>query len=335
MNNTTTPASASAMIQFNPLMPVSLVVLYWCLSVVILIFCVVSAVAMKRTKRTPYGTKLLSLGLIMYDILFLIVSPVSKLFDFNDSYPIWHATRGFQIAAQIVVASMSIERLFVLNWPYTYLRVVTERRIKVVCSTVIIFGYLHFVLYKGSACYARGMVPNCGFFWSSYLVTLSFLLPAVSFACFVKIYKIICRSEGTHRPMHTVRQYKGTVASFMVLVNATFSQIVWICLSVLYFIRARNGGVDDGLFGTLGDWSNLVSCIVDPLIYVMWFNETKMQLLSIFQRTCPFVRPKIERLRVEIYHLDFHPREAGDLVLENRAMDPEVVVSNPIQPAAS
>ena len=335
MNNTSTPASESDMIQFNPLMPVSLVVLYWCLSAVILIFCVVSAVAMKRTKRTPYAAKLLSLGLLTYHILFLIVSPVSKLFDLNDSYIIWHAIRGFQIAAQLVVGCVSLERLFVLNWPYVYLRVMTERRTNLVCSFAIIFAFLQYAVYRGSVCYTRNKALYCGLSLGAYLIPLSALVPVVSFVSFIKIYKIIRKSEDIHRTMHSIRQYKGTVATFLVLVNTTISQVIWVSLSVLYLNRSSNGAEEDGLFATLADWGNLLNCTVDPFIYVMWFNETRMQFFKMFKVICPYVRPKIEQLRVEIYQLDFHPREPGDLVVDNRAEDLEEGVSNPIQPAAS
>ena len=335
MNNTPTSSSESDMIKLNPLMSVSLVVMYWCLSMVILIFCVVSAVAMKQTKRTPYAAKLLSLGLLTYHILFLVLSSVSKLFDYNDSYPIWHAVRGFQIAAQLIVGCMSLERLFVLKWPYVYLRVMTERRTKLVCSLVIIFAFLQFAVYRGSVCYTRNKALNCGPSWGAYLITLSAVVPVVSFVSFIKIFKIIHKSEDRHRTMHSIRQYKGTVATFLVLVNTTISQIIWVGLSVLYFNRSSNGVEEDGLFATLADWGNLLNCIVDPLIYVMWFNETRMQFFKMFEVICPYVRPKIEQLRVEIYQLDFHPREPADLVVEYRAMDPEEGVSNPIQPGAS
>ena len=162
MNNASTPTPASAMIQFNPIMPLSLVVLYWCLSAAILIFCVVSSVAMGRTKNTPHGTKLLSLGLLMYDIMFLILSPCSKLFPFNDVFLIWHATRGFQIAAQIIVGCMSLERLFVFNWPYVYLRVMTEQRIKKICIAICSLVYLQYVAMRGVFCYASDTAITCG-----------------------------------------------------------------------------------------------------------------------------------------------------------------------------
>ena len=293
------------MIKFNPLMPVSLVVLYLCLASAILILCSLTAVAVYRTKKTPYGAKLLSLGLLTYDILFLLFGIVTKRFEFNDVYMIWHATRGFKIAAQFVVGCMALEILFVLNWPYVYLRVMTERRIKVACTAVITFGFIHYALIRGTVCYARNMAINCGIDLAAYLLTYCIVIPAISFICFIKIYKVIRNSEDKHRSMHAIRQYKGTVAAFLVLVNTTISQIVYLGLSVLYFTRTANGQVADGFVGTLADWSNFVNCIVDPAIYVIWFSETRMELLKLVKGVCPWVKPRIERLRVEVFQLDF------------------------------
>ena len=110
---------------------------------------------------------------------------------------------------------------------------------------------------------------------------------------------------------------------------------MWLGLAVFNFTRKAKGVEEDGLVSTLADWSNLINCTIDPMIYVLWFGETRMEVFKIVQGVCPFVQPKIEQLRVEIYHLDFHPREPGDLVVEYRAMDPEEGVSDPIQPATS
>ena len=286
-------------------MPISLLVLYWCLASAVLILCILSFVAVYRSKKTPYGTKLLSLGLLAYDILFLLSSSASKPFDYNDVYFILHATRGFTIAAQFIVGYMSLERLFVLNRPYIYLRVMTERRIKVVCIAASIFGFLHYSVIRGVFCYARGKAVNCELGFPVYLVTFCTVIPAVSFISFVKIYKIIRRSEDKHRTKYTIRQYKGTIAAFLVLVNTTFSQVVWLGLSVLYFTRTARGEKEDGSVATLADWSYLVNCIVDPTIYVIWFSETRMEILKLIKGVCPCVKPKIEKLRMEIYHLSF------------------------------
>ena len=284
-------------------MPISLVVLYMCLSWAILILCMLSAIAVYRTKKTPYGAKLLSLGLLTYDILFLLFSPVSKFFEFNDVILIWHATRGFQIAAQTVVGCMAFERLFVLNWPYVYLRLMTERRMKGACIAVSMFGFLQYAVMRGVLCYARDKEGKCGLEFSVYLVAISIVVPAISFISFVKIYNIICKSKDKHQQMHSIRQYKGTIAAFLVLLNTTVSMFIWLGLSVLS-IRA-SGTEEIGFVATLADWSNFVNCIVDPAIYVIWFSETRMEVMKLVKGVCPWVKPKIERLRVEVFQLDF------------------------------
>ena len=291
------------MLEFKPILPISLLVLYWCLSFVILILCALSLVAVYRTKKTPYGTKLLSLGLLTYDILFLLAASASKPFDYTDVYPIVHASRGFTIAAQFIVGCMSFERLFVLNWPYVYLRAMSEQRTKIICIAICILGFLHYSVMRGAFCYARGQAMNCELGFAAYLVFFCTVIPAVSFICFVKIYKIIRRSEAKHRTKHAIRQYKGTVAAFLVLVNTTVSQIVWLGLAVIYFTRTARGQKEDGYVATLADWSYLLNCIVDPTIYVIWFSETRMEMLKLLK--CPCVKPKIEKLRKEIYHISF------------------------------
>ena len=61
------------------------------------------------------------------------------------------------------------------------------------------------------------------------------------------------------------------------------------------------------------------------MIYALWFGETRMEVFKIVQGVYPFVRPKIEQLRAEIYQFDFHHMEHGDLVVDNRTLGPEVV----------
>ena len=143
------------MIEFKPLMPVYLLVVYLSLASAVLVLYMLSFVAVYRTKKTPYATKLLSLGLLTYDILFLALSSFSKLFDYNDVYPIWKVTRGFQVTAQLILGNMALERLFILNWPYVYLRVANECRTKMVCIAVVVFGHLFgkelFILFAASA----------------------------------------------------------------------------------------------------------------------------------------------------------------------------------------
>ena len=291
------------MLAFDPLMPIPLVVLYTSISFATLILCSLSLVAISRTKKTPYATKLLSVTLLTYDILFLILSCVCKLFDYSDIYVVSHMARGFQIAAQMVVGAMALERLFVLNWPYVYLRVVTGRVIRCACCVLFLFTFTQFYGIRAVMCYLRNKAINCGLTYSVYFILVSTLIPGISFISYIKIYRIIRNSGRQLQLKQTIRQYKGTIASFLVLINATVTQLLCLAFSLLYFARNSNGIKESGLVATLADWGNLLNCIVDPLIYVIWFRETRMELLKLVQGMCPWVKPKIEMMRNEIYHL--------------------------------
>ena len=257
-----------------------------------------------RTKKTPYATKILAICLLCYDCLFLILSSVTKFFSFADLYVIVHICRGCQIAAQIVVGGMAIERLFVLNWPYVYLRIATDRLIRITCVTLQCFSILQYVGVRALICYARNKAVNCGNGYAVYFVLVSFLVPIISFVSYIKIYKIL-RQKGENQ-LNTrkhIRQYKGTVASFFVLINSTVTQFTTLGLSVLYFVRTASGTKEDGLVANLADCFNLINCIVDPLIYVVWFKETRMEVLKMIKCICPCVTRTIEKMRIDIFNI--------------------------------
>ena len=286
--------SPKTMVAFDPLMPIPLLVLYTALSFATLTLCSLSFVAICKTKRTPYATKLLAMSLLTYDFLFLVLSCVSKFFDYNDVYVVYHMSRGFQIAAQTVVGAMAIERLFVLNWPYVYLRVATDSAIRWSCFVLCLFSFIQYYGMRTALCYVRDKALNCGTF-SIYFMLVSTLIPSTSFISYIKIYKIIKKSSS----ILPIRQYKGTVACFLVLINATVTQVVCLTLSVVYFTRNSSGIKDSGLVATLADSGNLLNCIMDPLIYVIWFKETRIELLKLIQRVFPCVKQSLETMQNE------------------------------------
>ena len=292
------------MTTLDPLMPIPLLVLYLVLALTTFTVCFLAFVAMFRTKRTPYATKLLSMGLLTYDNLFLLISCFSKMFNYNDIYVVWHITRGFQLASQLIVCSMALERVFVLNWPYKYLKVVTDTRTKCVCITIFFFSFLQYAVVRVGVCYARNKGLNCGWGMPVYFVIYTVLVPAISFVSFFKIHKIIRGTGNSSTAMSTFRQYKRTAVSFMLLINTTFSQVVWIGLSVLYFTRTAQGIKEEGFVATLTDWVNVFNCIVDVLIYVIWFRETRMELMKLVKGVFPAFKTKIEKLRIEIYQIN-------------------------------
>ena len=193
---------------------------------------------------------------------------------------------------------MSCERLFVLNWPYVYLRVATKHRVRLVCGGICILSFLQYVAYRGSICYARNMRRICGLPVPVYYFLLSFILPMASFASYMKIYKII-RNSAIKQP---IRQYKGTLVSFLFLVA---SLLILLGLS-LYNILCSDRGDGNRYVAVLADSVGVINCIIDPTIYVVWFKETRFELLKMVERQCPRMNPVVQKKYGYIYNIDMY-----------------------------
>ena len=290
------------MVTIDPTLPVHILVIYYVATLVAFILCSLSLIAIYRTKKTPYSTKLLSVGLLSFDMIFLVLAGISRLFSYGDTAILWHTTRGFQVAAQLIVVSMALERLFVINWPYVYLRVATSRLTKRICFGIFFLSLSQYAVVRGLACYSRKMVLKCGVF-SGYLVALSVLLPAISLISYGRIYRIIRSNGRKMQKGYKLRQYKGTLAAFFVLINSTVTQTLCLLLSLMSVMRIASGTNGDGFTATLADSVNVVNCIVDPLIYVTWFKETRMEILKMIRICCPFVKPTVQKMRCEIFQI--------------------------------
>ena len=102
------------MIQLSPVLPNHLLAVDLSTSLLCLGLCLLSAVALFQTGKTPYPTKLLSLGVLGFDSLFIISSNCGKYLAFENSYIFRQMSRGFIISALCNVGFMFLERLFAL-----------------------------------------------------------------------------------------------------------------------------------------------------------------------------------------------------------------------------
>ena len=284
-------------------LPVTAVALYFAFACVALLLCLVSLIAIVRTKKTPYSTKVLSIGLLIFDSLFLISSSISKFFRYEDIFVLQHLTRALHVSSYVVVGTMALERLFVLNWPYLYLKVTTKRRTRIICALICLVALLQSCAVRGFACYASHKFMNCGMGIQVYFVMITVIVPIVSFSSYGKIFTIVRQKGIEHHYKYRLSQYKGTVVSFMYLINTTFNTIVYLGLATFYVIRSRQGVKEDGLLAMVTDCVNIINCIVDPLIYVVWFKETRLEILKMVMHCLPHVKPHVQKLRVDIFDI--------------------------------
>ena len=199
-------------------LPIYLSTLYLVLSGVALVMCLVSIVAVSRTRQTPRTVRLLSIGLLLYDILFLIAASLSNFFDFHDIFIAQHLARGFQVSTQIIIAAMSLDRWFVLSFPYRYLRSATDEAVNKVCIGVIAGSVLQYLAYRGLACYAFNKIVSCSSSFIYYGIVV-LLTASLSIFSHVKVFRIIRSKSSEQRLGPLLRQYQGTVISFFCLMN--------------------------------------------------------------------------------------------------------------------
>ena len=162
----------------------------------------------------PYSSKLLSLGLLFFDILFIILASVDKLFCFEGIEYLRHFDRGFQVASQMIVLFMTLERLFVINWPYVFLRVATMGRIRLVCMGICVLSFLHFVGMRIVIYYNSYITKTlyCGSHLDIYMMVLSFAGLFISFISYFQIYRIISQKGVIQGHSFCLTQYKGTMS---------------------------------------------------------------------------------------------------------------------------
>ena len=268
-----------------------------------LILCCISFFAILRTRRTPYSTRILSIGLLVFDCSFLLCSSSAKLFKYTDIFVVQQAARGFQTSSHVIILGMAMERVFALNWPYIHIKMVTKRRARFICTGVCLFALLQYILVRGLGCYARGKFVDCGMVLQVYFVSVSLILPTLSFICYYKIYRIVRQHASGLSLKTSLSQYKGTMVSFIYLINATFTIIVYLGMAVFYTLRTAKGDKEDGVVGFYTDSLNIIDCVVDPLIYVVYFRETRFEILKMFQTFCPFLKSRVENMRIEISNI--------------------------------
>ena len=293
------------MYDISPVLPFHILLLYLTVTTVALSLCVLTFIAVYKTKRTPYPTKLFSLGLIFYDCLFLVTAFGAKFVTFEDGITFRFFFRGFQIAGGgIIVCSMAVERLFILKWPYIYIRLGTKRRTRKVCISIIVLAFLQYLLFRLLMCNARGRTTSCSVPMGAYFALILISCLGVSIVSYVKIYALI---RKTATKMTSLSHYKGTRASFLFLVNSTVTFTVYMALSAYLAVGVSTEDIEKQTqVSNIVDFAYVLNCIFDPLVYAIWFKEVQMEILKIFSPFCPCLKPSVEKMRLYVFSIDLN-----------------------------
>ena len=292
------------MYDVSPTLPFYLLLIYLLISLVALTLCLMTFIAVYRTKRVPYPTKLLSLGLIAYDCLFIVTAIGGKFVTFEESVTFRLFNRGFQLAAQVIVMFMAIERYFVLNWPYIYMRLGTKRRTRKICIAIIVVSLLQYLLIRLLLCNARGKTTSCSVQLGIYFALNLIIAFVVSVAAYAKIFAVIFKSPTKTA---SLREYKGTRASFLFLINSTVTLGTYIAIAIYLAVGMPTEDKEQqALVSNLTDFVYVLTCIFDALVYAIWFKEVQMHIVKIFSNICPGLVPVVEKMRIQAFSIDLN-----------------------------
>ena len=292
------------MYDVSPTLPFYVLLGNLAISAIALTLCLLTFIAVYRTKRVPYPTKLLSLGLIAYDCLFIVIATGGKFVTFEESVTLRLFTRGFQLAAQIIVMFMAIERYFVLNWPYIYMRLGTKRRTRKICIAIIVVSLLQYLLIRLLLCNARGKTTSCSVQLGIYFALSLIIFFAVSIAAYVKIFVVIFKTQTKSA---CLREYKGTRASFLFLINSTVTLCTYIAIAIYLAVGVSTDDSEhQALVSNLTDFVYILTCIFDALVYAIWFKETQMQIVKIFSNIFPCLEPVAEEMHIQAFSIDLN-----------------------------
>ena len=302
MNRTDERNTTQAVIDIGLSTPVYLRAIYILVASVAAVLCFVSLFAICKTKKTVYSTKIFSSGLLVFDILFLVCSSITKFLLYKESFLLQHFVRGLHVSSWIVVASMALERLFAINWPYNYLKFATKQRIRAVCIGIFSLSFIQYVLIRGMGCYAENTPINCGVGLKVYLLVIFITMPVISFLAYGKVYKIINRNSEHISHRHRLSDFKGTYVSFMYLINTAVSSLIYLGASVIVLLRFSTSEKDARL-ATFADFVNLINCLIDPLIYVIWIREARLEILKLTRLCSSRYKSKIYVMEIELFNI--------------------------------
>ena len=276
------------------------------------LFTAVIFATLRRTKRIPYAARLLSSGLLIFDMTFTVAVITREVV--TDVVINLHCHVITMIALQLAfstVALMSIERYVVLNWPNKYLRLGSQMRIKFtvifiwvsIATLFLVIRYPVCMIYfdKRSVLTRPGTCNQIVTFYYTGLIGIVYM---TSIVCYIKIFIVIKNKNGEtsvkpsyKNALNVLKKYKAT--SLVILYILVISMTSLAYAVVIAMIKIHN--LDPCTIRASTDIINFVNCVMDPFLYVLWFRESQMECLKLIAPCSKRIKTKIESMRIEVF----------------------------------
>ena len=283
------------------------------LVMIIFITDIFTCVAMKRTKRVPFATKLLTCLTLSCNAIFtslMLIGSVVSVFtiDVSDVVTSFFSEFG-RICITISwlsVTLMSMERVLCLYFPNFYARKASNKNIAVFTSVVICV----FVFFKLFLRYlVVHMMESDEFDFVEATQNLqinTWILGTcltISFACYIAIFVVVkrhVRSVSDIQPSWRTATSSYTSTKSITCIFAVFGFLHAPLFIALVIINVRR---DSLLFVQLVLVFMIIMCTVNPMLYAWRFKECRLVMLTMIASRCGFCKSKIQEMRMDVYSI--------------------------------
>jgi hypothetical protein len=284
------------------------------------IMCFLSIRALQKAKKFPESAKFLVTALLCFDSSYILIASIRKfLLETFANTNLYTMSLCAGRLAFLTVAIMAVERVFVFYKPYAYLRTCTRRFIRTVSVCAWVTEICIFYSLRYGYCYLRFRSPLvfeqaglCNGIMTVYYVTFAAAVLLTFTLCYWKIYRIIQRKYrrsdekqlSFKSTFQMLRQFKSTTFVF------THSLLFFLMIVsfIVLLILARFNTISLTELRLSVEGISICVCLLDPIVYVLWFKECRMEILNMFSFLGEAVRTRVVNMRLEIYDIKVFDR---------------------------
>ena len=270
-------------------------------------------IAMRRTKKTPKSARFLATCLLTSDNVYVVVATIRKFILHPVGNSCLYALGNLFLQLSFTtIAIMTFERVCVFYRPMRYRRILTERRLRCVvfavwCSIVVIFLSVRYgacyIQYRSFVMLNTGPCINI---MQWYYTILMFLDLIVILICNILICMMIRKKRckpHTNRKLTNRRVYiqtfKTTTAILFCSSISLFTSLIYIAIK---FVAGKTDYDLDSVRIHVGAFVTL-NCLINPFLYVLWFQECKREVLKLFPLLCKNIDNKLNKTQMDIFNV--------------------------------
>jgi hypothetical protein len=263
---------------------------------------------MLQTRKIPYATRFITTGLLVFDLTFIVLSTIRKFItDPVLSYTVQTILTNFLQMTIFTVGLMSIERYFVITRPMLYIRVVNKQLVRKIVLIAWICVFMLCVSMRYGFCYLRyqsmSVFTTAGFcnkFMTFYYSCLQVTILCISCGCYWKIYRCINKvTSSTITTANTLRGYRSTYLAFVYLLVIILSSFGYFTIIIL----VQTNQIQNTTLRLSMEAVSFFNCILDPFLYVFWYDECRMQFVKCLGICSERYRQKAEQWRIDVYNI--------------------------------